>query len=330
MSASSIKMNKYRVWEYWSLLNSASQTERGSIHQDYLSPTLNWFGPHPINSIAGSEALEYCFYQPLFHSFPDLQRKTDIFLSGNFRGQEWISATGHFIGTFTRDWLGIQASGKAAYIRFGQFSRIEEGKIVETRILFDLIDLMRQAGIRVLPQSRGTEWVVPGPQSKDGILLSEQDPAASRKSLELVESMIFGLKTYDQSNLTSMGMDRFWHPEKMVWYGPTGIGTTYGLKGFQKDHQQPFLHAFPDRQGGHHVSRIAEGHYIATTGWPSVLATHKGEYLGTPASGKQIGMRVMDWWKREEDLLTENWVFIDLPHLFLQFGVDLFARIHSS
>lgn len=241
MSASSIKMNKYRVWEYWSLLNSAGRNLRASIHDDYLSPNLVWFGPHPLNSITGSEALDFCFYQPLFHSFPDLRRKTDIFLSGNFREKEWISATGHFIGTFTHDWLGIPASGKVAYIRFGQFSRIEEGKIVETRILFDLIDLMRQVGIHVLPQSRGTEGVVSGPSTKDGVLLSEQDPTASRKSLELVESMIFGLKAYDQSNLTSMGMNRFWHPQKMVWYGPTGIGTTYGLKGFQQDHQQPFL-----------------------------------------------------------------------------------------
>lgn len=330
MSTSSIKMNKYRVWEYWSMLNSAVQTERTSLHNDYLSPDLVWFGPHPINSITGREALEFCFYQPLFHSFPDLRRKTDIFLSGNFCGKEWISATGHFIGTFTHDWLGIPSNGKVAYIRFGQFSKIEGGKIVETRILLDLIDLMRQVGIQVLPKSRGTEWVVPGPSTKDGVLLLEQDPSATKKSLELVESMIFGLKNYDQSNLTSMGMDRFWHPEKMVWYGPTGIGTTYGLKGFQQDHQQPFLHAFADRQGGYHVARIAEGHYTATTGWPSVLATHQGEYLGTSATGKQIDMRVMDWWRREEDLLTENWVFIDLPHLFLQFGVDLFSKMHSS
>ncbi len=330
MSTSNIKMNKYRVWEYWSLLNSTSQTKHNSIHQDYLSPDLIWFGPHPFNSITGREALEFCFYKPLFHSFPDLHRKTDIFMSGNFRGKEWVSATGHFIGTFTHDWLGIPANGKVTYIRFGQFSRIEEGKIVETRILFDLIDLMRQVGIHVLPPSAGTEWVVPGPQKKDGVLLSEQDPTATQKSLELVESMIFGLMTYDQSNLNSMGMERFWDPDKMVWYGPTGIGTTYGLDGFQKDHQQPFLHAFPDRKGGFHVSRFAEGHYIASTGWPSVLTTHKGEYLGTQATGKKVGMRVMDWWKREEDLLTENWVFIDLPHLFLQFGIDLFARIHIS
>ena len=38
-------------------------------------------------------------------------------------------------------------------------------------------------------------------------------------------------------------------------------------------------------------------------------------------------MRVMDFWRREGTMLRENWVFIDMPHLFLQFGDDLFARM---
>jgi hypothetical protein len=38
-------------------------------------------------------------------------------------------------------------------------------------------------------------------------------------------------------------------------------------------------------------------------------------------------MRVADWWRREGDLLRENWVMIDLPELLLQMGVDVFARM---
>jgi hypothetical protein len=41
-------------------------------------------------------------------------------------------------------------------------------------------------------------------------------------------------------------------------------------------------------------------------------------------------MRVMDFWRRENDRLVQNWVFIDLPELFLQFGVDLFARMREQ
>lgn len=57
------------------------------------------------------------------------------------------------------------------------------------------------------------------------------------------------------------------------------------------------------------------------------LPTHAGPYLGAPATDRAITMRVMDWWREEDGLLAENWVLIDLPHLFLQMGVDLFAPL---
>ncbi|MFX8172471.1 hypothetical protein ABTK94_19380, partial [Acinetobacter baumannii] len=62
--------------------------------------------------------------------------------------------------------------------------------------------------------------------------------------------------------------------------------------------------------------------------WPSVRATHTGGgWLGMPPTDKRIGMRVMDFWRREGDLLAENWVFIDIPDLLLQMGVDVFGRM---
>jgi SnoaL-like polyketide cyclase len=69
--------------------------------------------------------------------------------------------------------------------------------------------------------------------------------------------------------------------------------------------------------------------YCASTGWPSIQATHAGPYLGQPATNKRITMRVMDFWRREGELLAENWVFIDLADLFLQFGRDLFAEMQG-
>ena len=33
-------------------------------------------------------------------------------------------------------------------------------------------------------------------------------------------------------------------------------------------------------------------------------------------------MRVCDWWRRENELLVENWVFVDVPHLLLQLGFN--------
>lgn len=41
-------------------------------------------------------------------------------------------------------------------------------------------------------------------------------------------------------------------------------------------------------------------------------------------------MRVMDWWTRKGDLLYENWIFIDVPHLFMQLAIDLFVRMSAA
>jgi predicted ester cyclase len=103
-----------------------------------------------------------------------------------------------------------------------------------------------------------------------------------------------------------------------------GIGTARGLLHYQAVHQRPFLTAFPDRVGGNHKCRIAEGPYVALTGWPSVRATHLGGgFLGLPPSGRAVGMRVMDFWRCADGLIRENWVFIDLPDLLLQMGLDV-------
>ena len=98
-------------------------------------------------------------------------------------------------------------------------------------------------------------------------------------------------------------------------------------------HASHFLGAFPDRRGGSHKARLAEGNYVASTGWPSVLATHTGESLGRPPTGERIGMRVMDFWRRDGEKLAQNWVFIDIIDIidiFRQFGIDLFASLEQA
>ena len=307
--------------------------------QDALPALRQYFAPdcechvfHPINELRGIAEINAKFWQPLLQAMPNLERRTQLFFAGDFDGRfcggegTWVTAHGYLMGTMAKDWLGIPATGDTVWVRIGEFYRVEDGKIVDARILLDLVDVMRQAGIEVLPRSTGARLIVPGPQMQDGLLQTPQEAQATQASMDSLDRMIGGLKSFNQKDLKSMGMHAFWHPE-MMWYGPCGIGTSRQVEGFQKHHQKPFLHAFPDRVGGNHISRISEGHYIASTGWPSVRATHLGDYLGAPATNKPITMRVADWWRREGDLLRENWVMIDLPELLLQMGVDVFARM---
>ena len=106
---------------------------------------------------------------------------------------------------------------------------------------------------------------------------------------------------------------------------PAGIGSNFTYAGFQKDHRIPFLTGFPDRIGGNHYARFGDGNYVCSGGWPSINATHGGLYLGVAATDRKITQRVMDFWRCADGQIMENWVFIDMPDLFLQMGVDLFA-----
>jgi hypothetical protein len=38
----------------------------------------------------------------------------------------------------------------------------------------------------------------------------------------------------------------------------------------------------------------------------------------------------LGFWRLEIDQYVENWVFVDMVHLFRQFGVDLFERIPAT
>jgi hypothetical protein len=69
---------------------------------------------------------------------------------------------------------------------------------------------------------------------------------------------------------------------------------------------------------------------VASSGWPSIRATHSGgDWLGLAPTGKPVTMRVMDFWRREGERLAENWVFVDVIDLLHQLGVDVFARMRA-
>lgn len=281
---------------------------------------------HPVNTLVGRAAIIEHLLQPMARAFPDVERRDDIFLAGRWKGAAWVAASGHYAGTFRSPFAGIPPTGRLAQLRFGEVLRVADGRIVEAYCHLDFLDLMRQAGVDPLPPSRGAPGLFPAPRGHDGLLLDPPDPATGAASLAAVEAMIAGLRRYDRKSLASMGQEAFWD-RNMMWYGPHGIGSTRALAGFQAHHQAPFLHAFPDRRGGDHKARFGDGAYVVSTGWPSVRATFSGDWLGAAPTGRPIEMRVMDIWRNAPEGLAENWVFIDIPHVLLQGGVDLFAHL---
>ncbi len=337
MNVKTNQINKRIVWDFWQSLENTDADKLRKAVGSVMRDDVCWRGPDPINQLQGIEAYVSSFWLPLLHSFPDLTRQSHIFFGGKSNGRRdgdisldgryWVTGTGYFNATFAYDYLTIPATGSKVNIRWGEFCCLEDGKIVDIYFLLDFIDLFQQAGFNVLPPSRGADGVYPPPEANDGILLDEQSKAESTAGLKHIRHFIFdGLNSFDQRDLSSMGMADFFHPQ-IKWYGPGGIGACMNFKEFENFHQQPWLSAYPDRQVQDLDALIAEGSYSGGPGWAGVLATHTGDYLDCPATGRSIEFNGLDWWKREGELYIENWVFVDMIHLFRQFGIDLFYRL---
>jgi predicted ester cyclase len=296
-------------------------------------PGAEWRGSHPLNEMTGRAAVAAKVWQPLLHAFPDLERRDVIFVGGEWNGVTMIAALGHYCGTFRRDWLTIPATGKSLYLRYGEVHEVREGRIARSSVLIDVLDVIRQAGFWPVAPSLGIEEQWPAPITGDGIVLSPQDPARSAASLAQTLAMHKTLGDYNDEDrrgregLLAMPQKEHWHP-RMMWYGPAGIGTARGLDGFVDIHQLPFRLAFPNRKGGNHYIRIGDGPYSVTGGWPSVYARHLGgNFMGLSPTGREVTMRVMDFYLHHEGLIRENWVPLDILNLLLQMDVDVLARL---
>jgi predicted ester cyclase len=214
-------------------------------------------------------------------------------------------------------------------MRYHEFFRIEDEKIVEMQAVWDIPQLMVQTGAWPLSPSLGIDWLVPSPATQDGLSI-KHDPVKAESNKKIIIDMLTDMGKHPlKGGPEIMNLEKYWHP-KMNWYGPTGIGSMRQLKGFRNWHQIPFLSALPDRHGAVSKADIffADGDYVSTTGWPNMAMTVTGGgWLGIAPSNKEITMRSLDFWRIENGLIRENWVLVDLLSVYDQLGVDVFARM---
>lgn len=280
---------------------------------------------HPFNKLIGIKSYLEEFLLPLQSSFKGLYRRDDIFMSGEFEGQKWISSTGYYVGHFIKDWIGIRASRKLSYLRYGEFHKVINDKAVESYIFLDIPELMilsNQWPLEMGPgNSRGYTGLIQGPATKDGVITNSSDPSVSNKSYQIVTDMLGKLATKDES------WRPYWH-KNMMWYGPGAFGSFVGLEEFSS-FQIPFESQFEGWSGGSknngltkHFTRFGDGNYTCSGGWPSLTGINVKSFLGQEPTNQRVFMRVCDWWRRENELLVENWVFVDVPHLLLQLGFN--------
>ena len=282
---------------------------------------------HPFETLDNWQTYLETALLPLFQAIPDLERRDTIVLSGkDHAGQTWVGCCGYWTGVFEKPFLGIPQTGHHMAMRFHEFYRIEDNRVVEVQALWDIPELMMQAGVWPMSPSLGREWHVPGPATQDGLTIAGSGDTAK----QIVGDMLTGLSRFDTGGVEAMDLPRYWHPG-CSWYGPSGIGTARGIAGFRNWHQIPFLKAMPDRVGNKDTGHFfGEGNYVGFTGWPGMHMTISGDgFLGIPPSNTKITMRSLDFWRVQDGLIRENWVLVDLLHVYAQLGVDVLSRMRE-
>lgn len=323
---------------YMADFDKSAPADRLTVLQAHSADTYAWRGLHPFNSQDSAKAAISAFWTPYLSAFTNVQRREVIFFAGlnDCDGQTstWTCSMGHFMGLFDKPWLGIPATRKTTFLRYAEYHRIENGKIAETALFFDILGVMQQAGCFPLPPQTGADHLVPGPLTNDGQLTGKFDPAIGEKTLAIVNGMAAAISAVNVAMNDPDGkpptpqdeLREHWH-EDMAWYGPAGIGSTYTIERYAEQHQQPFRKQLANRKFNGHVARFAEGNYCGFFGWPNLTLTPTGGYMGMPASNKPVDMRVTDIYRRDGDKLAENWVIIDMLHFLNMQGYDVLARL---
>ncbi len=293
----------------------------GFVATDFL-----WRGYHPFNEITGADAVAERFWRPLHASLTSLQRREDIFFAGlnEIDGYQsrWVVSMGHLVGLFDQPWLGIPPTGRMAFLRYCTFCQVEGGKIADVAMFFDIPQIMIQAGLQPFAEARGAQLVQPGPICHGGLLYDGQPVEEGTRTLAAINAMINDLGTWQLGLPLEEELARTWHND-LIWWGPAGIGATYTIERYAKQHSGPFRAAFSDRTRTGHVARLAEGHFGGFFGWPNFTARLTGEFMGHRPTGKTGEFRVIDIYRRAGGKLAENWVFIDLPHFWKSQGLNI-------
>lgn len=318
---------------WWQASDQTPVPELFDAAAEFLTEDIRWQGFRPLDDTTGRQALVDQYLRPLRKAFADLDREIHIAIGGVSDGKAdgsadgawWVGGTGYINGTQSGDLWGIPARNRSLRLRWGEFLEFDtSGRIIRIQMLIDVIDWLEQLNLSPLPPSRGAAFVYPAPTGAIGTLWEDQ--GESSELLAFARQFIFGgLNAFDESSLKSMKMADYFHTN-LKWYGPGGIGACLSLKEFEDLHQRPWLAAFPDRKVGDLDNLIAEGDFVGASSLPGVSLSHTGFYLGHAASGKRAGVNGIDFWRHEDGQFTENWVFVDMIHLFAQFGIDLMAQ----
>ena len=227
--------NKQRVMAIMQALAEEPLERLQAIARDGLAEDVALNVTHPVNELRGIEAGLEKLWLPLRRALPDMERREHFVAGGRYRDGDWIACMGHYLGTFESDLLGIPATRGAVCLRYCEGHELRDGVIVASYIFLDFLDLMRQAGYFPIAPSLGREMRWLPPRTLDGVVVTPQDDARSRNTIETILRMHKALGYYSgqppsRDVLDEMEQAKHWH-KNFMWYGPAGHRHDAWIKG---------------------------------------------------------------------------------------------------
>ena len=299
----------------------------------HTSSDWRWRGMHPFHERRGAAAVADAFWKPFLCAMSRVQQRPDVFMAGlneidGFRSV-WVVSMGHWMGLFDHPFLGIRPTGRIVMLRYAEFNLVANGIITETAWFCDLPHLMIQAGQNPFPPATGAHLVQPGPATHDGLLYDVQNPETGNATLAAINAMLSDMGEPARTMPIEQRLARTWNDD-MIWWGPAGVGATYTIERYVRQHAGPFRAALNEgyRFNGH-LCRLAEGNFGGFFGWANLTVSNSGGYLGMTASPNPADMRVVDIYRAHNGRLSENWIFIDILHYLNMQGLDVLARMDS-
>ncbi len=325
-------MGKYQevkrlVRDYFEDLEKCSPDQVKDVLKKYMSDDYQWEGVFPFLDQNGSDAVADVFWIPLKKSLSHMQRRQDVFMAGVAKddGKTWVMSMGQFMGNFDAEFLNIRRTCKMQHLQYAEYSCVENGKITHTAMFVDLIGFMNEAGVYPLPQSTGNYFVYPGPRDHNGLMFEDAPEEKAAKSMQVVEDMVNDLIELNATmDAPREVLERTWN-EDMIWYGPCGIGASYTIDRYQRQHQLPFRKQLVDKKCNDINAYFAEGDFVCF--YSSMDVTPTGGWLGMPGGNKSAHLRGdIDIYYIKNGKISENWCFIDLPYWLNEQGLNIFKR----
>lgn len=325
-------MSKYQqvktlVRNYFDEMEKAPPEKVKDVLRKYMSEDYQWEGVFPFLDQRGIDAVAEVFWIPLKKALSCMQRRQDVFMAGTAKndGKTWVMSMGQFVGNYDQEFLDIRTTGKMQHLQYAEYSCVENGKITHTAMFVDLIGFMNEAGVYPLPQSTGQYFVYPGPRDHNGLMFEDAPEDKAEKSMQIVENMVNDLIELNATmDAPREVLERTWN-EDMIWYGPCGIGASYTIDRYQRQHQLPFRKQLTDKKCNDINAYFAEGDFVCF--YSSMEVTPTGGWLGMTGSTKGAHLRGdIDIYYIKDGKISENWCFIDLPYWLNELGLNIFKR----